>query len=120
MIVAKALCSANIQSVGVGRLSVWLCWPHSRNCLCSTTIQRIGVELTGGVSSRPVSPKLAQQAVLAKPPYFMLKSSLNSPECLWKQEQMSENLTRSLLNESLKSRSERGSSKVLNCGSSKV
>ncbi len=29
-----------------------------------------GVLWKRGVSSRPVSPKLAQQAVLAKPPYF--------------------------------------------------
>ena len=52
----KALCSAALQSVGVGRLSVWLCWPHGRNSLCSTTISRscgIGVRLSkmGGLRS---------------------------------------------------------------------
>ena len=30
----------------------------------------LGVELAGGILSRPVSPKLAHEAVLAKPPYF--------------------------------------------------
>ena len=33
-------------------------------------VQNLGVELAGGVLSRPVSPKLAHEAVLAKPPYF--------------------------------------------------
>ena len=33
-------------------------------------VQNLGVELVGGVLSRPVSPKLAHEAVLAKPPYF--------------------------------------------------
>ena len=32
-------------------------------------VQNLGVELAGGVLSRPVSPKLAHEAVLAKPPY---------------------------------------------------
>ncbi len=30
----------------------------------------LGVELAGGILSRPVPPKLAHEAVLAKPPYF--------------------------------------------------
>ena len=34
-------------------------------------VQNLGVELVGGVLSRPVSPKLAHEAVLAKPPYFV-------------------------------------------------
>ena len=37
---------------------------------CRTGVQNVGVEVTGGVLSRPVSPKLAHEAVLAKPPYF--------------------------------------------------
>ena len=51
-------------------------YPKCRSCLkilkslCSAGIQSIGVELAGGVLSRPVSPKLAHEAVLAKPPYF--------------------------------------------------
>ena len=35
-----------------------------------TGVQNLGVEVTDGVLSRPVSPKLAHEAVLAKPPYF--------------------------------------------------
>ena len=33
-------------------------------------VQNLGVEVKIGVLSRPVSPKLAHEAVLAKPPYF--------------------------------------------------
>ena len=33
-------------------------------------VQNLGVEVACGVLSRPVSPKLAHEAVLAKPPYF--------------------------------------------------
>ena len=33
-------------------------------------VQNYGVEVVGSVLSRPVSPKLAHEAVLAKPPYF--------------------------------------------------
>jgi len=33
-------------------------------------VQNVGVEFASGVLSRPVSPKLAHEAVLAKPPYF--------------------------------------------------
>ena len=43
-------------------------------------VQNLGVELAGGVLSRPVSPKLAHEAVLAKPPYFMLNDYLKSPD----------------------------------------
>ena len=40
--------------------------------LCTSSVQNLGVEVTGGVLSRPVSPKLAHEAVLAKPPYCEL------------------------------------------------
>lgn len=33
-------------------------------------VQNLGVEVAGGVLSRLVSPKLAYEAVSAKPPYF--------------------------------------------------
>ena len=33
-------------------------------------VQNLGVEVAGGILSRPVSPKLVHEAVLAKPPYF--------------------------------------------------
>jgi len=35
-----------------------------------SSVQNLGVGATGGVLSRPVSLKLAHEAVLAKPPYF--------------------------------------------------
>ena len=42
----------------------------NRKALCSTALQSVGVDVAGGVLSRPVSPKLAHEAVLTKPPYF--------------------------------------------------
>ena len=73
------ICRTGVQNVK-NVTGDWLLAGAIGKRLCSATIQSVGVELTGGVLSRPVSPKLAQQAVWAKPPYFMLNDSLKSPD----------------------------------------
>ena len=40
----RTLCAQRVSKCPkCGRLSVWLCWPHGRNSLCSTSLQSIGV-----------------------------------------------------------------------------